>query len=93
MRDNLEDISEIYVDSYKKLSIEDKKRELLDRVMTLSESYREACNTTFGVNKKFINENFDNIDINNEDELFNALFSYVIELDGQVGVFVENTIK
>ena len=89
--DDLKEISNRFIESYKSLEIEDKKRELLERVKLLSDNYREICNAKFGVNNNFVTENIGNI--NNDEELLNALFAYVIEIDNQVGVIVENTIK
>ena len=82
-----------FVDAYKKLSVQDKKIELLNRVKTISDNYREVCASLIGTDKKFVVGDIENVDINNEDELLNALFSYVIEIDSQVGVFVEKTVE
>lgn len=82
-----------FVDAYKKLNVQDKKIELLNRVKTISDNYREVCANLVGIDKKFVVGNLENVDVNNEDELLNALFSYVIEIDSQVGVFVDKAVE
>ena len=93
MNDNIENISNQYIESYKKLNVNDKKKELLERLKTQANNYRTVCESVFGVNKSFVNGLVEKVDINNDDEFLNALFSFVVEIDNQVGTFVEKTIK
>ena len=93
MNDNIENISNQYIESYKKLNVNDKKKELFERLKTQANNYRTVCKSVLGVNKSFVNELVEKVDINNEDEFLNALFSFAVEIDNQVGTFVEKTIK
>lgn len=87
------DVPTNFIDSYKKLNVMDKKKELLERIRMQANNYRIVCKDVFGIDKSFIRDVAENVDINNDDEFLNALFSYVVEIDNQVGVFVEKTIK
>lgn len=94
MMDDRKKVSLEYVESYKNLSIEDKKKELLEKIKSRSEGFRELCSHFFGIDERFVIDKMnDNYDIMNEDEFLNAMFYYLIELDTQVDIIMENVVE
>ncbi len=91
MSDNLKDISNDYINSFKKLDINEKKKELLYKIKSMSDNYRLINDNFFNVNEVFV-DNDGIINVNDDNILLDTIFSYIIEVDNQVGIMIEKGI-
>lgn len=91
MSDNLKDISNDYINSFKKLDINEKKKELLYKIKSMSDNYRLINDNFFNVNEVFV-DNDGIINVNDDNILLDTIFSYIIEADNQVGIMIEKGI-
>ena len=91
MSDNLKDISNDYINSFKKLDISEKKKELLYKIKSMSDNYRLINDNFFNVNEVFV-DNDGIINVNDDNILLDTIFSYIIEADNQVGIMIEKGI-
>lgn len=91
MSDNLKDISNDYINSFKKLDVNEKKKEILYKIKNMSDNYRLINDNFFSVNECFVDNN-GIINVNDDSVFLDTVFSYLVEADNQVGIMIEKGI-